>query len=164
MPLFYCDQNFVIRAHDSPEIYRKHIQELASAETVTYVLSPWHWVDMAEDADVPRGMSVADFVDSLRPAWMYDRRNIQEEEVSSAFFQFVPLQIEPPQMIGRIGDVIFELTGVREDRDTRAFVTHLRTVEADHPLRSNLRNAFATNQKNCADFTQPSSQRRFKNT
>jgi len=151
-PLVYCDQNFVAITHDGPEAYRTRVQELASAGTLTYVLSPWHWVDMAEDADVVRSASVADFIDSLGPAWLYERRNIQEKEVSRAFYGFIGLQIPPQPMIGNINNVLYELTGTAAYRDTRAFVAHIGTVGPDHPLRSNLRKAYATNQKNGVDF------------
>jgi hypothetical protein len=151
-PLVYCDQNFVATAHDGPEAYRARVQGLASTRTVTYVFSPWHWVDMAEDANVARSASVADFIDSISPAWLYERRNIQEREVSRAFYKFIGLQIPPRPMIGDINNVLYELTGTAAHRDTRAFVAHIGTVGPDHPLRSNLRKAYATNQKNSADF------------
>jgi hypothetical protein len=98
-PLAYCDNNFVITAHDAHEEYKIHLRELASGGKVKFVLSPWHWREMARDADHARGTSVADFCDSLDPVWLYDRRTIQKKEVSSAFFKFANLPTAQPAML-----------------------------------------------------------------
>ncbi len=117
-PLAYCDNNFVITAHDAPEEYKIHLRELASGGKVKFVLSPWHWREMARDADHARGTSVADFSDSLDPVWLYDRRTIQKKEVLSAFFKFANLPTAQPVMLGDIGDIIYDLAGTSLPRST----------------------------------------------
>jgi hypothetical protein len=47
-PLTYCDNNFVITAHDAPEEYKTHLRALASSGKVKFILSPWHWREMAQ--------------------------------------------------------------------------------------------------------------------
>ena len=97
-PLTYCDNNFVITAHDAPAEYKAHLRALASSGKVRYVLSPWHWREMAQDGDHARGVSVADFCDSLGPVWLYDRRSIQRREVAAALYRFANIQAEIPVM------------------------------------------------------------------
>ena len=151
-PLIYCDSNFVITAHDAPQDYKTHLRELASGGKVKFVLSPWHWREMAQDADHARGTSVADFCDSLDPVWLYDRRTIQKKEVSAAFFKFAKVPAAPPAMLGDIGDIIYDLAGTRAYRNCRSFVEHLRNIGPNHPMEKSFKSAFDANQKNTADF------------
>ena len=151
-PLIYCDSNFVITAHDAPQDYKTHLRELASGGNVKFVLSAWHWREMAQDVDHARGTSVADFCDSLDPVWLYDRRTIQKKEVSAAFFKFANVPAAPPAMLGDIGDIIYDLAGTRAYRNCRSFVEHLRNIGPNHPMEKTFKNAFDANQKNTADF------------
>ena len=54
-PLVYCDNNFVIASHDAPEQYKSHLRSLSSIGKIKFVLSPWHWREMAQDKDLARG-------------------------------------------------------------------------------------------------------------
>jgi len=148
VPLTYCDHNFIATALQEPEAYPNHLRQLVESGTVTFVLSPMHWLDAAEDADICRGDAKADFMDSLQPRWLFDRRSIQRKEVTSQFFRFVGIPEAMPQIMGDIADVIFDLAGQRGDRDSRAFVNHFRGIGQNHPLEQSLRQAFETNNKN----------------
>jgi hypothetical protein len=151
-PLAYCDNNFIIAAHDAPQAYKVHLQSLASTGIVRFALSPWHWREMARDEDDARGTSVADFCDSLQPAWLYERRTIQKKEVASAFFKFANIPADAPLMWGDISDIIYDLVGTRAYRDCRSFVEHLRKIGANHPIETTFGNAFDANKKNTTDF------------
>jgi len=150
--LTYCDNNFVITAHDAPEQYRTHLRELASSGKVRFVLSPWHWREMARDADHERGKSVADFCDSLAPIWLYERRTIQKNEVAAALYRFTRTQAEAPMMVGNVSEVIYDLVGARAYRSCRSFVEHLWTIGPSHPMEVTFQNAFKTNERNTEDF------------
>jgi hypothetical protein len=152
MPLVYCDHNFIATALQDAEGYRNHLRELARCGIVTFVLSPMHWVDAAEDADQGRGDAKSDFMDSLNPRWLFDRRSVQRKEVTAQFLRFVGIPQGVPQIMGDIADVIFDLTGQRGDRDSRAFVNHFRGIGENHPLERSLRQAFETNNKNTRLF------------
>lgn len=152
MPLIYCDLNFIVTAHQGPDVYKDHLRRLVVTGAATLVLSPTHWIEAAEDNDTARGIAKADFMDSLQTRWLHTRRTIQRREVSSAFFRFARIPVEPPQMIGDMRSVIADLAGEPADRDSRAFVTHLRTIGDNHPLERNLRQAFETNQANKAKY------------
>jgi hypothetical protein len=89
MPFVFCDLNFIVTAHQGPDAYKQHLQQLGGAGTVTFVLSPMHWAEAAEDADPVRGAAKADFMDALQPRWIYERRAIQRREATAAFFRFL---------------------------------------------------------------------------
>jgi len=113
---------------------------------------PWHWREMARDDDYARGISVADFCDSLHPAWLYERRTIQKREVAAALFKFANIPADAPIMWGDISDIIHDLVGTRTYRSCRSFVEHLRKIGTNHPIETTFRNAFDANKKNTTDF------------
>jgi hypothetical protein len=152
MPLVYCDSNFIITAAQGPEPYKAHLRQLSSTGVVTFVLSPFLWVDLAEDANVARAEATADFIDSLGAQWIRERRNIEGKEVVAAFFRYVHIPLEDAQMVVSFRDVIADLAGRPGDRPSRDFVAHLRGIGQNHPLKENLDKGFATNQKNTTDY------------
>jgi hypothetical protein len=152
MPLIYCDHNFIVKANEDSDQYKNHLRQLVTTGAVTFVLSPMHWVEAAEDNDAARGTAKADFMDSLQARWLYDRRSIQKREVADAFFRFAGLANDAPPMMGDVADVIADLAGQRAQRDSRAFVTHLRGIGTNHPLEQSLRQAFDTNNQNGVRF------------
>src|SRR6202047_532799 len=119
MPLVFCDLNFIVTAHQGPDAYKQHLQRLATNGTVTFVLSPMHWVEAAEDNDATRGAAKADFMDSLDARWLFERRNVQQKEVAAAFFRFLQVPNNPPQMIAPVRDVIGDLAGAPAERNSR---------------------------------------------
>ncbi len=148
MPTVFCDLNFIVTAHQGPDAYKQHLRHLAGAGTVTFVLSPMHWVEAAEDADPARGTAKADFMDSLLARWICERRTLQRKEATTAFFRFLGIQADPPQLIGRIVDVIADLTGIHAERNSRDFVVRLRTIGQNHPLEQSLQEAFDSSRVN----------------
>lgn len=152
MPLIFCDLNFIVTAHQEPDAYKQHLQHLAANGTVTFVLSPMHWVEAAEDKDIARGTAKADFMDSLHALWLYERRAIQQKEVASRFFHFLNVPTNQPQMIAPVVDVIADLAGVAAERNSRDFVAHLRGIGPNHPLEQSLQQAFNSNQVNAGRF------------
>jgi hypothetical protein len=148
MPNVFCDLNFVVTAHQGPDAYKDRLRQLAGAETVTFVLSPMHWIEAAEDPDPVRGAAKADFMDSLLARWICERRSVQRKEATTAFFRFLNVQADPPQMVGSMVDVITDLAGRPAERNSRDFVAHLRGIGPNHPLEQNLEQALETNRVN----------------
>jgi hypothetical protein len=151
VPLVYCDHNFIVTSDQGPVTYKDHLRLLSATGAVTFVLSPFHWIETAEDTDAGRGEATADFMDSLGGQWLRERRNIQRKEVEAAFFRFAKIPIESPPMVVDVTDVIADLAGQPGDRPSRAFVAHLRGVGPDHPLKDSLSQALASNQENIAN-------------
>jgi hypothetical protein len=152
MPLIFCDVNFIVTAHQETEAYKQHLIQLATAGTVTFVLSPMHWVEAAEDNSAARAASKADFMDSLQASWLYERFSIQRREVSEAFFRFLRIPTAPPQMATTVCNVIADLVGYQAERNSRDFVAHLRTIGPNHPLEQSIQQAFESNRVNGARF------------
>jgi hypothetical protein len=151
MPLVYCDQNFVVTAHDGSEDYKAQLRSLAAGGVARLVLSPWHWQEMAQDQSHERGTSVADFCDSLDPSWLYDRISIQRKEISHSLYRFVGIEAEVPVMVGAVRDVIHDLTGKWVERASRSMVAHLRKEGGASGLMDEILNkGFQNNQKNIA--------------
>jgi len=153
MPLIYCDQNYVVTAHSGSEAYKGKLCSLAANGVATFVLSPWHWREMARDADHQRGDSVANFCDSLRPSWLLDRIAVQRREVAHGLYKFVGIQTPPPVMVGDVRDVFHDLTGKWTDRASRSVVARLRNDTAAGQIMDGvLSKGQEGNQKNIADF------------
>jgi hypothetical protein len=138
MPLAFCDLNFIVTAHQGADVYKDHLRQLVGTGTVTFVLSPMHWVEAAK----------ADFMDGLQARWIYERRFVQRKETAAAFFRFRGIQGNPPQMIGSVAEVIADLTGVQAQRNSRDFVALLRIIGQNHPLEESLRQALDSNRVN----------------
>lgn len=152
VPSIFCDLNFIVTAHQGPDVYREHLRQLAAAGTVTFVLSPMHWVEAAEDNNAARGTAKADFMDSLQASWLYERRTIQRKEIAAVFLRFLGIPSDPPQMVTTVRDVIADLAGHPAERNSRDFVSHLRSIGPNHPLERSLRQAFESNQVNGGRF------------
>ena len=152
VPLYFCDLNFIVAAHQGPGAYKDHLRELVTRGEVTFVLSPMHWVEAAEDDDAARGDDKADFMDSLNARWLYDRRGIQRKEVHAAFFRFLGVPTDAPQVVATMRDVIADLTGQAAERNSRDFVRHVREIGRNHPLEQNLQQAFETSRLNGQRF------------
>src|SRR5260370_39550302 len=146
MPLIYFDHNYVVTAQQGPEPYQAHLRQLATTGRATFALSPMHWVEAAEDTNVAPGDSNAAFMDSLAPRWFFDRRSIQRREVASVFFRHLRIDVNPRQLMGSVRDVIAALVGQEAERDSRAFVTHLRGIGPNIPLEQSLQKAYDTKQ------------------
>lgn len=152
MPLIFCDVNFIVTAHQEAEAYKQHLIQLSTAGTVTFVLSPMHWVEAAQDKDAARAKSKSDFMDALQAGWLYERLSIQRKEVTNAFVRFLGIPSTPPQMIATVPDVIADLTGRPAELNSRDFVAHLRGIGPGHPLERSIRQAFESNRVNGERF------------
>jgi hypothetical protein len=148
MPTVFCDLNFIVTAHQGIDIYKQRLLQLSRTGAVTFVLSPMHWAEAAEDRDPIRATAKADFMDSLKARWIYERRSVQGKEVAAVFFRFLGVDARPPQMLADLTDVVADLAGVRAERNSRDFVAHLRGVGPNHPLARSLQQAFDANQAN----------------
>jgi predicted nucleic acid-binding protein len=144
----FCDLNFIVTAHQETDAYKRHLQRLSRTGTTTFVLSPMHWVEAAEDGNLARGSAKADFMDELQARWIYERRCVQKKEVAAVFFRFLGIHAKPPQMLAGVADVIADLAGVRAERNSRDFVAYLRGLGQEHPLAGSLQQAFEANRVN----------------
>lgn len=135
----YCDHNFLINAFAENDAYKERLRAVVEAGAIQFVLSTWHWVEMAKDENTVRGLHLADFADSLRPLWLRDRTRIQADEVANSFFAFMNLQYTPTPPISTLATVIAEITEKSEKitaryTQSRPFVQHLQTPQGTKEL------------------------------
>lgn len=138
MPRLYCDHNFLIGVFNENEAYRLRLQVALRNNDINLVLSPWHWVEMAEDNDRDRGIALAQFADWLAPGWLRERRNLQQNEVAHGLSREMGLPYRLPEPITTLRDVIVEMTSIEiwegHNLDSAAFVRYLQTAEGRTPL------------------------------
>jgi hypothetical protein len=134
VPLVYCDHNFVVTAHDAGQSYHDHLRELVCQNRVRFILSTWHWLEMARDPDRARGLSVAAFADSLCPGWLFERLTVQQREVEDEFFRsFLGIPHTRLPRLGSLADVLADLNKVSTAitgnyQGSRAFVRIVSTT------------------------------------
>jgi len=152
MPLVYLDYNFIATAHDSPETYKKRLREAAGLLTI--VLSPWHHVEMARDEDEYRAYSVADFIDSLEPKWLYDRRSLHLRELKAEqSFLGIWYDIGPP--MGTLREILADLrNALPSPTPARSanFVREFRQLGEEHDIAKSLRLNYENQKENRRDY------------
>jgi hypothetical protein len=84
--LVFCDQNFLIGLGRQGEPYQERLKGLLAGQKVRFVLSPWHWVEMARGKNPTASLALADYAESLEPLWVRERRTLQKNEVAAALF------------------------------------------------------------------------------
>jgi hypothetical protein len=96
MMLTYLDQNALIelgvKARDSK--FRKKLDESLGIGSLTVVVSSWHLIETANTRNLDRAVELAEFIDSLRPAWLLERRDIQRLEIEDDFYRFLGLDFQ----------------------------------------------------------------------
>jgi hypothetical protein len=116
MPLTYLDQNAVIYLEKtaSDPAFRAKLDAAITSGRLSIVVSPWNLIETAKTRDVDKAVRLADFIDSLRPAWLLERHNIQKLEVQEDFYRFAKLDFEGHPRLGTRSYVMGTLSGERD--------------------------------------------------
>jgi hypothetical protein len=83
MPLSYLDQNALIALGvkaRKPE-FREKLNYALESGALSVVVSTWHLIEAANTRNIESAIELAEFIDSLRPAWLMERRDAQRFEV-----------------------------------------------------------------------------------
>jgi hypothetical protein len=94
MPLTYPDQNALIALGvkaRKPE-FRKKLDSALESGSFSVVVSAWHLIETANTNNLEGAVELAEFIDSLRPAWLLERRDAQQLEVEEDFCRFLKLE------------------------------------------------------------------------
>jgi hypothetical protein len=94
MPLTYLDQNALIelgRAARSPD-FRKKLDTALKSRSLAVVVSSWHLIETAHTTNLANAVELAEFIDSLKPTWLFERRNIQQLDVEEDFYRILKLE------------------------------------------------------------------------
>jgi hypothetical protein len=93
MPLTYPDQNALIalgrRARNSE--FRKKLDGAIESGSFTAVVSSWHLIETAHTSSLTNAIELAEFIDSLKPSWLFERRDLQIADVEEDFYRFLRL-------------------------------------------------------------------------
>ncbi len=89
----YPDQNALLglgfKAR-SPE-FRKKLDSAIESGSLAVVVSSWHLIETAHTSNLASAIELAEFIDSLKPAWLLERRDIQKLDVEEDFYRFLGL-------------------------------------------------------------------------
>src|SRR5258708_1089292 len=104
MPLTYLDQNAVIYLENTAidPRFRAELDAAIASGELSIVVSSWNLIETAKTKDVGKAVRLADFIDSLRPAWLLERHNIQTIEVREDFYRFAKLEFEGSPRLGTL--------------------------------------------------------------
>lgn len=93
MPQTYLDQNALLAlgfSARSPE-FRKKLDGAIESGSLAAVVSSWHLIETAHTSKLENAIELAEFIDSLKPAWLLERRDIQRLDVEEDFYRFLGL-------------------------------------------------------------------------
>lgn len=99
----YLDQNVLIKlgfkALGNPEFAIRLTSQVENG-TLRVVVSTWHLIETANTSKVENAVRLADFIDSLRPAWLLEKYDITRCEVQEDFFRFAKVDHAAQPRIG----------------------------------------------------------------
>jgi hypothetical protein len=96
MPLTYPDQNALIALGvkaRKPD-FRNKLDFALESDALSVVVSTWHLIETANTKNLAGATELAEFIDSLKPSWLLERRDAQKLEVEEDFCEF--LKVECP--------------------------------------------------------------------
>ena len=135
MPLrVYCDQNFLIQVGHANGGYKNRLSRMITDGQICFVVSAFHWLEMARGANPANGLALADFVDSLNPLWLRERKILQTHEVAAQFYQWLNIAYARPSALTSRSELISDLSGspiaATQPLQSRDFVQELQSNAA----------------------------------
>jgi hypothetical protein len=101
MPTTYLDQNALIglgrKARDAE--FRKKLDAALDSGALSVVLSLWHLVETAHTTKLENAIELAQFIESVRPAWLFERHDVLRMEIAEAFYGYAHIGYEPVSRI-----------------------------------------------------------------
>jgi len=148
MPLVYPDQNalVVLGLKAQKAEFRWKLDTAIKSNALTFVVSTWHLVETAHSPNLASAVRLADFIDSLRPSWLLERRDLQKLDVEEDFLRFLKINRERQRRVTTRSAVIAALHGAEDgprfDIPSRNFVKQW----IEHPEQMKpLEEAYQTN-------------------
>ena len=95
MPLTYLDQNALIALGVRARIpeFRCELDRALQSSALSVVVSSWHLIETAHTSNLALATELADFIDSLNPSWIFERRDIQKLDIEEDLWKFLGLEI-----------------------------------------------------------------------
>ena len=125
----YLDQVALIkvglRVNSDPE-FASSLYGAIKSGAMKVVVSSWHLVETAHTTNIQKATRLADFIDSLHPLWLLERRNIQLSDMRDDFLRFAGVRFDPEPRITTRSAAIATLLGQKDaprfDIPSRNFV------------------------------------------
>ncbi len=135
MLLTYPDQNALIalgvKARNVE--FRTKLDKALESGSFSVVVSTWHLIETANTTNIEGAIELAEFIDSLKPVWILERRDAQKLEVEEDFYRFLKLACPKKPRVTTRSAVFAALNGQNDgpkfDIPARAFVKQW----IDHP-------------------------------
>jgi len=116
VPQSYVDQNTLIalgvRAR-KPD-FRKKLDDALASGVLSVVVSTWHLIESANTKNLAAAIELAEFVDSLKPAWLLERRDAQRLEVEEDFCAFLKLECQQKPRVTTRSAALAALNGEKD--------------------------------------------------
>jgi hypothetical protein len=116
MPLTFPDQNALValgRNARNPD-FRKKLDAALESRSLSVVVSSWHLIETANTTNLGNAIELADFIDSLRPDWLLERRDIQRLDVAEDFYKFANLKFTVSPRVTTRSAVFASLNGQKD--------------------------------------------------
>src|SRR5580658_2903786 len=113
MPLTYLDQNALIalgvKARNAD--FRKKVDASRESGTLSVVVSTWHLIETANTKNLAAATELGEFIDSLKPSWLLERRDAQKLEVEEDFYAFLKVECPTKPRVTTRSAVVAALNG-----------------------------------------------------
>ncbi len=112
--MIYLDQNALIDLGlrvQKVQLLRERLYNRIGDGSLPIVVSPWHLVETAQTTNIDSATRLADFIDSLKPLWIHERRELQKLDVQEDFYGFCKIEFQPTLRITSKAAVIGALFG-----------------------------------------------------
>jgi hypothetical protein len=112
--MIYLDQNALIGLGlrvQKDALLREKLYKRIGDDSLRIVVSPWHLVETAQTANVDSATRLADFIDSLKPLWIHERRELQKLDVQEDFYRFCKIDFQVAPRVTSKAAVIGALFG-----------------------------------------------------
>jgi hypothetical protein len=95
--MVYLDQNALIslglRVQKDP-LRKERLYKRIGDGSLRIVVSPWHLVETSQTANINSATRLADFIDSLNPLWIHERRELQKLDVQEDLYRFCKIDFQ----------------------------------------------------------------------
>jgi hypothetical protein len=113
VPLVYLDQNALIElgVKARKTDFRGRLDGIIASGAMIAVFSTWRLIETANTNNLANAVELAEFIDSLKPTWLLERRNIQKLDVQEDFWRFLGMDFQNRSRVGSRSAVIAALNG-----------------------------------------------------
>jgi hypothetical protein len=91
--------------------FRKKLDSSLESGALSVVVSTWHLIETANTKNLAGATELAEFIDSLKPAWLLERRDAQKLEVEEDFCGFLKVQCPAKPRVTTRSAVVAALNG-----------------------------------------------------